>query len=240
MPDLRDQVAIVTGSTKGIGRAIAEALADAGAHVVVSARDARAVEEAAAGVGRRGPGRALGVPCDVRDPAQVRRLVGAAVETFGRLDILVNNAGVGAFAPIDELLPEDWHRVIDTNLTGVYYCCREAVPHMKRQGTGWIVNIGSLAGRYTMATGTAYNASKWGLLGFTEALMLDVRDFGIRVSCVMPGSVDTYFGGTPPSGEAWKLRPEDVAKVVLQLLDHDPRALPSKIELRPARPPTKG
>lgn len=239
MIDLRGHVAIVTGSTKGIGRAIAEAIADAGGHVVVSARRADEVQAAAGDVGGRGGGRAIGLPCDVQDPEQVRRLVEGTVREFGRIDILVNNAGVGAFAPIEELTPEDWRRVIDTNLTGVYYCSRAVVPHMKRRGSGWIIHIGSLAGRYTMAGGTAYNASKWGLLGFSEALMLDVRDYGIRVSCVMPGTVDTYFNEKAPTGEAWKLTPGDVARVVMQLLEHDPRSLPAKVELRPAQPPKK-
>ncbi len=173
--DLTDQAAIVTGSTKGIGRAIAEALVDVGAHVVVSARNAREVARAAQEIDARAAGRALGVPCDVRDLAQVQRLVETTARELGRIDILVNNAGVGGFAPIDELTPEAWRQVIDTNLTGVYYCSHEAVRHMKRRGSGWIINIGSLAGRYAMAAGTAYHASKWGLLGFSEALMLDVR-----------------------------------------------------------------
>lgn len=237
MIDLRDHVGIVTGSTKGIGRAIAESLAGAGANVVVSARDKDDVKRTAETLNARGPGRAIGVPCDVRDYEQVRRMVEIAAREFRRIDILVNNAGVGGFAPIDELEPETWHRVIDTNLTGVYYCTHEVVPHMKRRGSGWIINIASLAGRYAMATGTAYNASKWALLGFSESLMEDVRQYGIRVTCVMPGSVDTYFNEEPPTGESWKLTPGDVARVVMQLLEHDPRSMPSKVELRPARPP---
>ena len=130
--------------------------------------------------------------------------------------------------------------MIDTNLTGVYYCCHVAVPEMKKRGGGWIVTIGSLAGRYAFAGGTAYNASKFGLVGFSEALMLDVREHGIRVSCVMPGSVDTHFNDTEPMGEGWKLSADDVAQCVLQLLDHDDRALPSRVELRPSRPRPSG
>jgi NAD(P)-dependent dehydrogenase (short-subunit alcohol dehydrogenase family) len=150
---------------------------------------------------------------------------------------LVANAGVGGgFGPIDEIPVDDWQRVIDTNLTGVYYCCHLAVPEMKQRGGGWIITIGSLAGRYAFAGGTAYNASKFGLVGFTEALMLDVREHNIRVSCIMPGSVDTYFNDREPSGESWKLAPGDVARVVRQLLEHEERSLPSRVELRPLRP----
>ncbi|MEE8520544.1 MAG: SDR family NAD(P)-dependent oxidoreductase, partial [Gemmatimonadota bacterium] len=134
---------------------------------------------------------------------------------------------------------ETWNRVIDTNLTGVFYSCREAIPELKKRGGGWIITIGSVAGRYTMPGGTAYNASKWGLRGFTEALMLDVRHHGIRVSTIMPGTVDTYFNDNLPSGESWKLAPADVARVVIQLLEHDPRSLPSKIEIRPSQPPRR-
>ncbi len=237
MPELKGKVAIITGASKGIGRAIATAFCEVGADVVLCARDAVEVARAAEEVDLAGDGRALGVQTDVRDLDEVRRLVESAVKEFGGVDILIANAGVGGgFGSIDEIEPDSWHRVIDTNLTGVFYCCREAVPQIKKRGGGWIVTIGSLAGRYAFAGGTAYNASKFGLLGFTEALMLDVRDHGIRVSCIMPGSVDTYFNDAEPAGESWKLAPEDVAKAVLQLLEHEDRALPSRVELRPSRP----
>lgn len=237
MADLSGKVAVVTGGSKGIGRGIAEALVGARANVVLCSRNEAEAAETAGELTVRGPGRASGVAVDVRRQEDVRRLIAVAREEYGGLDILVANAGVGGgFAPIDEIDPEDWSRVIDTNLTGVYYCCHEAVPELKRRGGGWIITIGSLAGRYPFAGGTAYNASKHGLIGFTEALMLDVRHDGIRVSCVMPGSVDTYFGGDAPGGDSWKLTPADVARVVLQLLDHDPRSLPSKVEIRPSQP----
>jgi NAD(P)-dependent dehydrogenase (short-subunit alcohol dehydrogenase family) len=236
MPDLSGKAAVVTGGSRGIGRAIAGALASAGADVVLCSRHEPETVGAAADIMEAGPGRAIGVGADVRKLDDVRRVIATAVREFGGLDILVANAGVGGgFGPIDEIEPETWHEVIDTNLTGVYYCCREAVPELKKRG-GWIITIGSLAGRYAFAGGTAYNASKFGLLGFSEALMLDVRDHGIRVSCIMPGTVDTYFGSGEPTGESWKLTPADVARVVLQLLEHDDRALPSRVELRPARP----
>jgi 3-oxoacyl-[acyl-carrier protein] reductase len=176
----------------------------------------------------------------VRNEDDVRRLFDTTVQKFGGLDILIANAGVGGgFGAVDELAPDTWRRVIDTNLTGVYYCCHMAVPEMKRRGGGWIITIGSLAGRYAFAGGTAYNASKFGLLGFTEALMLDLREHDIRVSCIMPGSVDTYFNESEPSGESWKLAPDDVARTVRQLLEHEQRSLPSRVELRPSRPKRK-
>jgi NAD(P)-dependent dehydrogenase (short-subunit alcohol dehydrogenase family) len=236
MPDLSGKVAIVTGGSKGIGRAIAGSLAGAGADVVLCSRNEKEAVQAATDIAESAAGRAMGMSCDVRDPNDVRRLVEAAINKYGGLDILIANAGVGTFAPIDELPADEWRATIETNLSGVYHCCHQAVPHLKKRGAGWIITIGSLAGRYAIAGGTAYNASKFGLVGFTEALMLDVRQQGIRVSCVMPGTVDTYFNDTVPTGESWKLAPADVAKVVLQLLDHEARSLPSRVELRPSQP----
>ncbi len=239
MPDLSGKIAIVTGGSKGIGRAIAAALAAAGADVVVTSRNEEEARTAAKEIAELGRGRTLGLGADVRDYEAVKTMVGETVKALGGLDILIANAGVGAFAPIDEMDAETWNRVIDTNLTGVFYSCREAIPELKKRGGGWIITIGSVAGRYTMPGGTAYNASKWGLRGFTEALMLDVRHHGIRVSTIMPGTVDTYFNDNLPSGESWKLAPADVARVVIQLLEHDPRSLPSKIEIRPSQPPRR-
>jgi 3-oxoacyl-[acyl-carrier protein] reductase len=240
MSDLSGRVAVITGSTRGIGRAVAEALTERGAHVVVSSRtedDVRQVEEA---LNAAGPGQALGRVCDVRDPEACRALVEAGVERFGGLDILVNNAGLGRFAPIQEMDRETWDVQIRTNLDGVFHCSRAAVPHLVRRGGGWIFNIGSLAGRNAFSGGVAYNASKWGLLGMTEAMMLDLRHEGVRVSCIMPGSVNTHFfeGGPDPEDE-WKLRSEDIARVILDLLVFPDRALPSKVEIRPSRPPRR-
>jgi 3-oxoacyl-[acyl-carrier protein] reductase len=237
MPALEGKVAIVTGGSKGIGRAIAAALAGAGVDVVLCARNAVEAAKAADEMTAAGGSRALGIGADVRKLEDVKRLMAAAVKEFGGIDILIANAGVGGgFGPVDEINPERWHQVIDTNLTGVYYCCHEAVPEVKKRGGGWIITISSLAGRHAFAGGTAYNASKFGLLGFTEALMLDLREHGIRVSCVMPGSVDTHFSEKEPTGESWKLTPADVAKVVLDLVKHEDRALPSRVELRPTQP----
>ncbi len=240
MPDLSGKVAIVTGASKGIGQAIAASLCGAGADVVICSRDESEAAVAAEDLAEPGSGRAIGLGVDVRDLDRVRKLVETAVGAFGGLDILIANAGIGGgFAPIDEIEPEEWHRVIDTNLTGVYYCCHEAVPQMKKRGGGWIITIGSLAGRNTFAGGSAYNASKFGLLGFTEAMMLDVRHDGIRVSSIMPGSVDTYFNDREPGRDSWRLASDDVARTVMQLLEFPERALPSKIELRPSQPPRK-
>lgn len=238
--ELDGKVAVVTGSTKGIGRAIAEALVDAGGDVVVSSRTAGDVERAARELSERGPGRGHGIRCDVREPGDCRALVDGTVERFGRLDVLVNNAGIGRFASIREMDPADWDLQIRTNLDGVFHCSQAAVPHLVDAGGGWILNIGSLAGRNTFAGGVAYNATKWGLLGMSEAMMLDLRYEGIRVSCIMPGSVNTHFfpGGPDPEAD-WKLTGDDVARVVLDLLRFPDHALPSRVELRPSRPPRK-
>lgn len=237
MNPLKDKVAIVTGSTRGIGRAIAEALLRDGCKVVISSRsgdDAVQVAEALA------PGGAvLGVACDVSRSDQVRDLLAAAERKFGGVDILINNAGVGGFEAVETMSDETWERVLATNLTGVFYCCRAVVPAMRRRGGGTIVNIGSLAGKQAFPKAAAYCASKFGLLGFSEAFMQEVRYDHIRVSCVMPGSVDTEFGGGQHQPQPWKLSPEDVADVVMGLLRQSPRALASRVELRPSEPARK-
>jgi 3-oxoacyl-[acyl-carrier protein] reductase len=228
-----EKVAVVTGGTKGVGRGIAEALLGAGVRVVVGARTAGDVEAA---VEEMGEG-ARGVVCDVRRADDCVRLVETAVVAFGGLDILVNNAGVGVFAPVEELPVAAWDQVVATNLSGVFYCSRAAIPHLKRRGGGWIINIGSLAGKNAFPGGAAYNASKFGLIGFSEALMQEVRHDGIRVSYIMPGSVSTAGFG---SGEGeWKIQPEDLGQIVLDVLATPDRTLPSRIEVRPSRPPRK-
>ena len=238
--DLGGRTAIVTGGSKGIGFAIARRLIQAGSNVVICARGEAEVATAAVELDAAGEGSALGIAADMRSLDDVRKLVAAGVERFGRLDILVNNAGVGGFAPVDEISPEMWHQILETNLTGVYYASHEAIPHMRKSGEGWIINIGSLAGKNPFAGGAAYNASKFGLLGFSEAMMLDVRHYGIRVSCIMPGSVETHFSGPGShSGADWKLQADDIAEAVMDLLAFDSRALPSRVEIRPSRPPKK-
>jgi len=232
------KVAVITGSSRGIGLAIAHALKAEGARVMVSSRSPDAVEAAVRKLSGSGPGEAHGMVCDVREPEQCRELMDAAAARWGGLDILVNNAGLGRFARIQDMEPNDWEIQIRTNLDGVYHCSRWAIPHLMEREEGWIFNMGSLAGRNTFSGGVAYNASKWGLLGMTEAMMLDLRHEGIRVSCIMPGSVNThFFEGGPDPEDDWKLQSEDIARVVLDLLAFPGRALPSKVEIRPSRPP---
>lgn len=233
MPDLTNQVAVVTGGTKGIGRAIAEALHDAGARIAIGARteaDVRAAEEDLGG-------RVLGVVCDVRLQADCERLVAGAVDAFGRLDILVNNAGVGVFGEVETLSPERWRTVIETNLNGVFYCTHAALPHLKKGGDAWVINIGSLAGKNAFPGGAAYNASKFGLIGFSEALMQEVRHDGVRVSYIMPGSVASDFSHPTSGSDDWKIHPQDIARIVLDLVSFPSRTLPSRVEVRPSRPP---
>jgi NAD(P)-dependent dehydrogenase (short-subunit alcohol dehydrogenase family) len=237
---LQGKVAVVTGGTKGIGRAIAEHLVGAGATVFLSARNGGEISATVDQLSARGPGRAAGAICDVRDYEQVKRLFQSVVGQFGQLDILVNNAGVGIFDSVENTSPTAFAEVLQTNLFGVFYCCHEAIPLMKRHGGGYIINISSLAGANPHPNMAAYNASKFALNGFSEALMQEVRHDGIKVSYIMPGSVNTAFGGDHPSEEkAWQLTPDDIAEVVLDLLRQDNRSLVSRVEIRPSRPPKK-
>ena len=237
--DLTGKACLVTGATRGIGYAIAEALSAAGADVAISARTSSDVERVAAEVDADSAGQVVGVAADVSRPEDCLRLVQETVDALGRLDVLVNNAGVGVLASIEDLSVEDWQTQIDTNLRGVYCCSKAAVPHLKATA-GWIVNIGSLAGRNPFAGGSGYNASKFGLVGMTEAMMLDLRHSGIRVSMVMPGSVDTRFGGDyPEGGRAWALGADDVASAVLHFLSYPDNAHVSRVEMRPSRPPRR-
>ena len=238
--DLKGKTAVVTGGTKGIGRAIAESLINAGVNVSLSARHEREIERAVAELNEAGRGRAAGFFCDVRDDAQVKAFFAQTVEQFGGMDILVNNAGIGMFQSVESMSAEDFRAVIETNVCGVFYCCHEAIPLMKQRGGGYIINISSLAGTNAHPRMAAYNASKFGLNGFSEALMQEVRHDNIKVSYIMPGSVNTEFGGDEPSDEkSWQLQPADVAKTVMDLLSYPDRALASRIELRPSRPPKK-
>ncbi|MFQ5988889.1 MAG: SDR family oxidoreductase [Candidatus Methylomirabilales bacterium] len=233
---LEGKVAVVTGSTRGIGRAIAEALLDEGVSVVISSRRQRDVDRTIAECGGRGKGKVAGVACDVRDCHQVQRLINFAVEEFGGLDILVNNAGVAHFAPVADLKPEEWREIIDTNLTGVFYCCHEAISQMRSRGGGYIINIGSLAGTNAHPTMAAYNASKFGLLGFSEALFQEVRADGIRVSHILPGSVETQFSATGADKSGWAILPEHIADTIVYLLKSPPRTMTTRIEMRPTKP----
>ncbi len=233
MPNLTGKVAIVTGSTKGIGLAVAERMINEGASVVVSSRTESDVSSVADRLGEN----AVGVVCNVANPRECQKLIDDTVQRFGRLDVLVNNAGLGIFKPITEMTVAEWQLQVDVNLGGVFYCSKAALPHLSASGDGYIINIGSLASRNTFAAGTGYNASKFGLLGMTEAMMLDVRYQDVRVSIVMPGSVNTPFNDheqTPQRG--WKLEADDCALAVMQLLDYPPEAHVSRIEMRPAQP----
>ena len=237
---LTNKTAIVTGGTKGIGFAVARSLIADGASVSISARNEDQVKQAAAELNEIGEGRCVGFVCDVRDEAQVESFFANTVLSLGGLDILVNNAGIGIFAPVESTTGDDFRAVIETNLCGVFYCCHQAIPLMKQRGGGYIINISSLAGANPHPKMAAYNASKFGLNGFSEALMQEVRHDGIKVSYIMPGSVNTEFGGDEPSPEkSWQLQPDDIARVVMDLLQSPDRALPSRIEIRPSRPPKR-
>ena len=236
--ELSGKSAIVTGSTKGIGRAIAESLVREGLNVCVSARSEDEVLRAVEELGDGGVGRVTGAVCDVRDTQEVRALFEHTVAEFGGVDVLVNNAGIGLFQSVEEMSPEDFRAVLETNLNSVFYCCHEAIPLMRARGGGYIINISSLAGANAHPRMAAYNASKFALNGFSEALMQEVRHERIKVSYIMPGSVNTYFGGDVPTAEqSWQLQPADVARVVIDLLRHDERSLPSRVEIRPSMPP---
>jgi 3-oxoacyl-[acyl-carrier protein] reductase len=238
--DLNGKAAIVTGGTKGIGRSIAEALVSQGVNVCVSARSRHEIDETVGELLSLRRGRATGIVADVCNYSQIKPLFELVSSEFGGLDILVNNAGIGLFQTVEEMSPEDFRSVLETNLFGVFYCCREAIPRMKKRGGGYIINMSSLAGTNAHPKMAAYNASKFGLNGFSEALMQEVRHDGIKVSYIMPGSVNTEFGGdAPDDSKSWQLQPSDIARVVIDLLHHDPRALVSRVEIRPSKPPKK-
>ncbi len=235
--------AIVTGATKGIGYAIAAAILDTGGKVMITGRTeagvTAAVERLSQQIGQKAgdSSRVIGRAVDVRDRVAVDGMVADAVAAFGSVNTLINNAGVGVFANVEQTSDDDWARVIDTNLTGVFYCTRAAIPALRAARGAWIINIASLAGRNYFAGAAAYCASKAGLVAFSEAVMLELRNDDIRVSVVMPGSVATEFSG--PSAKAdddsWKLTADDIAQTVVDLLRHPGRSLPSKVEIRPAR-----
>jgi NAD(P)-dependent dehydrogenase (short-subunit alcohol dehydrogenase family) len=234
---LSGKVAFVTGGSRGIGLAIAETLVAQGVHVTVTGRNDAHLAAARQRIDRAGPGGVEALRADVRIYAEVEQAIATSASRFGGLDIVVNNAGVGGFVEVADMTPERWAEVIDTNLTGVFNTCHAAIPHLRRRGGGFIINVSSLAGKNPFAGGAAYCASKSGLNAFSEALMQELRYDDIRVSYVLPGSVATNFsGGGEARGSDWKIAPEDVAEVVLNLLRTDPRSLPSRVELRPSKP----
>jgi 3-oxoacyl-[acyl-carrier protein] reductase len=230
---------LITGGSRGIGYAVAEALLRNGEHVAFTGTSTdgvmRAEHALASAVGDAG--RVAGIVCDVRDAASVERAVRTAAERFGGLDALVNNAGVGVGVPIADMPHDEWDRIIGTNLTGVFNCCKAAIPLLRARGGGWIVNISSLASKNPFVGGAAYCASKAGLNAFSEALMQELRYDNIRVTYVLPGSVATGFSGrTAETGADWKLLPEDVAHAIVDVMNHPARSLPSRIEIRPSQP----
>ena len=237
--DLNGKVAIVTGGTKGIGYMIAERLVKAGAAVFVCGRNKTELRDSIRALSANGS--AGGEVCDVRSEDQVKMMIDECIRLYGGVDILVNNAGVGYFGKtVEELSGEAFRQTIETNLNGVFYCCHYAIPELKKRGGGYIFNISSLAGQNAHPKMAAYNASKFGLNGFSEALMQEVRQDNIKVTYICPGSVNTSFGGdTPSEVNAWQLQPTDIAQVIIDLLEMPQRALPSKIELRPSKPPIK-
>ncbi len=241
MAELGGRVALVTGGSRGIGRAIVEALLRRGQRVWFTGRDSEGIARAERELSERFDARAVaGELCDVRDAAAVQALVGTILAHDARLDILVNNAGVGQFAPVDEMPEELFRETLETNLFGAFHTIRAAAPAMREQGSGWIFNIASLAAKNFFAGGAAYNASKAALVALSEAAMLDLRHYGIRVAAICPGSVETDFGsGRMREGGGWRLQPEDVAQVVTDLLTFPDRALPSLVEIRPTRPPRR-
>lgn len=230
-------IAAVTGGSRGIGRAIVEALAERGWRVFFCSKNQNSVDEALAELTDRfGDGRVAGRAVDVRDESQVDEFVRWVQGEGGRIDCLVANAGLGRFGPVDELSGDQWREVLETNLDGAFYLMRAAAPAMRQQGGGYIFNIASLASVNPFAGGAAYNASKFGLLGLSDAAMLDLRQDGIRVTAILPGSVDTGFGDREGRDTSWMLDPDDVARTVVDLLAYPERALPSRVELRPTKP----
>ncbi|WP_010227621.1 SDR family oxidoreductase [Gillisia marina] len=237
MENYKGKVALITGGSKGIGYGVAESLLKLGMKVAITSRSLDSAEKAAKDLKNIGSGEVLALEADVRQYKSQENAVKKVKDTWGQLDVLIANAGVGHFAPIDELSVEDWQATIDTNLSGVFYSIKSCLESLKKS-EGYVITISSLAGTNFFAGGTAYNASKFGVTGFTQAAMLDLREYGIKVSTIMPGSVATHFNDHEPSEkDSWKIQKEDIGELVVDLLKMNPRTLPSKIEVRPSMPP---
>ena len=237
--NLQGKTALVTGGTKGIGFGIAEALLSQGMNVAITSRSKESAEEASTKLGKNVSGRVLPLEADVRSIEDQQRAVRDTVEKFGGIDVLIANAGLGHFASIEDLTDEQWHETIDINLTGVFHTIKAGVAEIKKS-EGYFMTIASLAGTNFFAGGSAYNASKFGLVGFTQAVMLDLRKHNVKVTTIMPGSVATHFNGNEPDGsDDWKIQPEDLGQMVVDLLNMHPRTLPSKVEVRPTVPKSK-
>ncbi len=239
MTNLNNKIALITGGTKGIGYGIAEAMMKENMKVAITGRSDDGTRQAADRLNKTDIGEAIGISSDVRNAASLKNAVDTILGKWGKLDVLIANAGVGHFGSIMDLTPEQWNETIDINLTGVFNSAKACIPALK-ETNGYIITIASLAGTNFFAGGSAYNASKFGLVGFTQAMMLDLRHEGINVSTIMPGSVATYFNEHIPNDQdGWKIQIEDLGQMVVDLLKLDPRTLPSKIEVRPSKPPKK-
>jgi 3-oxoacyl-[acyl-carrier protein] reductase len=235
MNKLTNKVAYITGGSKGIGYGIAKTLLDAGMKVAITSRRSDAAKEAAGSLSKDGT-KVLALESDVSSFISEAESVKTVIDHFGQLDVVVANAGVGHLLPIDQLTEKLWRETIDTNLTGVFNTVKASIDALKKT-KGYIITIASLAGVNFFENGAAYNASKFGLVGLTQAVMLDLRKYGIKVTTIMPGSVATHFNNhVPNAADAWKIQPEDIGQVVLDLLNMNPRTLPSKIEIRPSMP----
>lgn len=239
MENLTDKVALVTGGSKGIGYGVAQALANSGLKVAITGRNKERIEDAAKELSNSTNSEILALVADVRKYDELENAVTKIKDKWGAIDVVVANAGVGHYSPIDQTSLEDWQNTIDTNLTGVFHTVKASVEELKKS-QGYLITISSLAGTNFFANGAAYNASKFGLTGFTQAVMLDLRHYGVKVSTIMPGSVATYFNDhTPTQADNWKIQKEDLGQMVVDLLRMNPRTLPSKIEVRPTQPPKK-
>mgnify|MGYP001068194583 CR=1 FL=1 len=239
MQNLEGKTALITGGSKGIGYGVAASLMEQGMKVAITSRSLTNAEDAANTLNKSGRGEALGLEADVRSYESQQQAVKKTLEPFGTIDLLVANAGLGHFASIWDMSAEQWNEVIETNLTGVFYSIKSSLSALK-DSKGYIITISSLAGTNFFAGGAAYNASKFGLTGFTQSVMLDLRQDDIRVTTIMPGSVATYFNNHEPNdADAWKIQKEDLGQMVVDLMHMHPRTLPSKIEVRPSKPPKK-
>ncbi len=241
MNDIKNKVALITGGSKGIGFGIAQAFLAEGINVAITSRSESAANEAAESLNKENTSKAkaIGIKADVRNFESQQNAVKRVLAQFNQLDIVIANAGLGHYASIEDLSLEQWHETIDTNLTGVFYTIKSSVEALK-QSKGYFITISSLAGTNFFANGSAYNASKFGLTGFTQAVMLDLRHHGVKVSTIMPGSVSTYFNNrTPGENDDWKIQIEDIGELAVDLLKMHPRTLPSKVEVRPTMPPKK-